>query len=122
MSARQATESQPSAEAARATALSRIGIPQDKLADFCRRWDIVELALFGSALRSDFRADSDIDLLVSFSPRARHTLFDLVHMQDELGGLVGRDVDLVEKSAIERSRNYLRRKAILSTAYTVYAA
>jgi len=100
----------------------RITIPQQTIEEFCRKWRIIEFSLFGSAVRDDFRPESDIDVLVRFAPDAGHTLFDLVHMQDELCGLFGREVDLVEKTAIERSRNYLRRKAILGTAEIVYAA
>jgi len=48
----------------------RIVIPKERIADFCRRWKITELALFGSVLREDFRADSDVDVLVTFAPDA----------------------------------------------------
>ena len=99
-----------------------ITIPTDRIAAFCRKWQIAELALFGSVLREDFRPDSDVDVLVRFLPEARHGLFDLIRMQEEIKGILGREVDLVEKSAIERSRNYIRRKAILSSAETVYAS
>ncbi len=54
---------------------TRIAIPQDKIADFCRRWKITEFALFGSVLRDDFRPDSDVDVLVTFAPDARWGLF-----------------------------------------------
>ena len=101
---------------------SRIDIPSEKLAAICQRWQVVELALFGSVLREDFRPDSDVDVLVRFSDEARHTLLDLARLQEELRSLLGREVDLVEKAAIERSRNYLRRRAILESAETVYAA
>ena len=98
-----------------------IPVQKEEIADFCRRWKIVEFALFGSALREDFRADSDVDVLVTFSDDAQWTLLDYVDMQDELKGLFGRDVDLVSRRGIERSRNYLRRKAILDSAEVVYA-
>jgi len=100
----------------------RVTIPKRKLAAFCRRWKVSELALFGSVLRSDFSATSDIDLLVSFSPKARISLFDLVHMQNELKELFGREVDLVERRAIEKSQNYIRRKSILENTKVIYAA
>ena len=100
----------------------KITIPRKKLAEFCRRWKISELAFFGSVLREDFRQSSDIDLLVSFRPKARVSLFDLVHMQNELKGIFGREVDLVEKRAIEKSENYIRRKNILSHTKVIYAA
>src|SRR3972149_5240095 len=93
---------------------TRVTIPRKKLAEFCRRWKISELSFFGSVLRADFRPSSDIDLLVSFRPKAKIGLFDLVHMQNELKEIFGRDVDLVERRAIEKSENYIRRKNILS--------
>jgi uncharacterized protein len=95
---------------------------KDMLAAFCRRHAIRELALFGSVLREDFRPDSDVDILVEFEPEAHHGLFDLAGMQAELEQILGRQVDLIEKSAIEKSRNYIRRKAILSSAETVYGS
>ena len=73
-------------------------------------------------LRTDFRHDSDVDVLVMFDESARHTLFDLVHMEEELKEIFGRDVDLVSRRGIETSRNYIRKKAILDSAETVYAA
>jgi predicted nucleotidyltransferase len=100
----------------------RVPIPKKKLADFCKRWKITELAFFGSVLSEDFRQNSDIDLLVSFNPRAKISLFDLVRMQNELKEIFGREVDLVERRAIEKSENYIRRKSILSNTKVVYAA
>jgi uncharacterized protein len=97
-------------------------VPQDRIADFCRRHRILKLALFGSVLREDFRPDSDVDVLVEFEPEACHGLFALAGMESELEEILGRGVDLVEKSAIENSRNYIRRKAILSSAENVYAS
>ena len=101
---------------------SQIAIPSDRIARFCRRWQVAELALFGSVVRDDFGPDSDVDVLVSFTPEARRTLFDIVRMQDELSGMLGRDVDLVTRAAVEGSRNYIRRKAILESSQVVYAA
>ena len=101
---------------------SQIAIPSDRIATFCKRWQVAELALFGSVMRDDFRPDSDVDVLVSFAPQARRTLFDIVRMQDELSGILGRDVDLVTRAAVEGSRNYIRRKAILESSQVVYAA
>ena len=101
---------------------TKVSIPRKKLAEFCRRWKISELAFFGSVLREDFRPNSDIDLLVSFNPKAKISLFDLVHMQNELKEIFGREVDLIERRAIEKSENYIRRKNILSNTKVVYAA
>jgi hypothetical protein len=99
----------------------KIPISMDKIAEFCRRWKVTEFALFGSVLRDDFRPDSDVDVLVTFHPEARWTLFDWVDIQEDLRAIFGREVDLVSRRGIEASRNYLRRKAILSSAQVVYA-
>lgn len=73
---------------------ARIDIPNDKIAEFCRRNRIRRLALFGSVLRDDFRPDSDVDVLVEFEPDARVGLLTLAGMEIELGELLGRKVDL----------------------------
>ncbi len=99
-----------------------VELPTAQIATFCQKWKIVELALFGSALRDDFRPDSDIDLLVTFGPTARWGLFDLVEMEDELATLLGNEVDLVTKSAIQKSHNWIRRRAILGSAEPIYVA
>ncbi|MFA5073299.1 MAG: nucleotidyltransferase domain-containing protein [Nitrospirota bacterium] len=99
-----------------------ITIPKEKIALFCSRWKIKELAFFGSVLREDFKPESDIDVLVTFTSDARWTLLDHVEMQDELAALFGRRVDLISKRGLERSRNTIRRKEILGSAEVVYAA
>jgi predicted nucleotidyltransferase len=91
----------------------------DALRTFCERWKIRELAVFGSVLRDDFSATSDVDVLVSFETGAPVTAFDLVDMRDELQQLFGRGVDLVEKQAL---LNPFRRREILRTARVLYAA
>ena len=101
---------------------ARIVLDQERLEAFCRKWDVAELSLFGSVLRDDFRPDSDVDVLVSFAEGARRSLFDLVAMEEELRGILGRDVDLVERKAVERSENYLRRRRILRSAEPLYVA
>lgn len=100
----------------------QVKIPTDKISDFCRRWKVTELALFGSALRRDFSPESDVDVLVSFSPEARWSLFDLVVMEDELQAILGREVDLVERTAVEQAENYIRRRNILKDIEVIYAA
>ncbi len=97
-------------------------IPIDVLSAFCRKWDIVRLEVFGSALRDDFGPQSDLDLLVTFDPSARRSLFDLAEAEQELGSLLGRKVDLVTRAGIERSRNWIRRREILDSARLLYAA
>ena len=98
-----------------------IVLPHSEIAAFCDRWQIAELSLFGSALRDDFRHDSDVDLLVAFAPEADWSLLDHVRMQQELEQVLGREVDLVSKRAIEQSSNWIRRQEILSTAQLIYA-
>ena len=99
-----------------------VELPLEKIASFCRKWDIRELSLFGSALRADFQPESDIDFLVTFGPQTRYSLLDVIRIQNELSALVGRDVDLAERSAVEASENYIRRRHILSTARRIYVA
>ena len=101
---------------------TKIEIPKDKLAEFCRRWKINEFALFGSVLSGDFRPDSDIDVLVTFAQDARWGLLSLAQMNTELEKIFGRKVDLVSRRGIETSRNYLRRKAILNSAQVIHVA
>jgi len=99
-----------------------IVLPLQPLTQFCQRWKIAELALFGSILRDDFRPDSDIDFLVTFSPSATWSLLDWVEMGYELEALLHRKVDLVMKTSIEQSHNWIRRNEILGTAQVIYAA
>ena len=96
--------------------------PMDQIREFCRRWKITELSVFGSVLRDDFRPDSDIDFLVSFEPGAGWSLLDHVRLEDELAELLGRDVDVMTRRGLERSRNYLRKAAIFSTIEPLYVA
>ena len=95
-------------------------VSPDQLDALCRRWHVAELCLFGSALRDDFRSDSDIDLLVTFTSDAVWRARDLLRMQDDLETLFGRKVDLVERAAIEESENWIRRRHILEQAEPVY--
>lgn len=92
----------------------------DIIHEFCKKWQIAELSLFGSVLRDDFRPDSDIDVLVSFAPDTPWTLLDLVKIEHELADLTGRDVDLIEKRVIEKSDNPIRKAEILNSAQVVY--
>ena len=100
----------------------QIDVSKSEIAAFCQKWLIEEFALFGSAVREDFNQNSDIDVLVTFKPGAKWTLFDQVDMQDELKSLFGRPVDLVSREGIERSQNYIRRREIINSARVMYAA
>ncbi len=99
---------------------SHLKIPEARIAAFCQHWKIAEMALFGSVLREDFGPASDVDVLVSFMPGAKWGLFDLVTMQEELETILGREVDLVNRAAVEQSENYIRRTHILSNVKVIY--
>lgn len=103
------------------SATLRLPIYIEKLGDFCRKWSITELAVFGSVLRNDFRPDSDVDFLVTFDPTSHWGLLDHIRMQDELAEVVGRRVDLLTRRAVENSRNPIRRRAILESAQVIHA-
>ena len=100
----------------------QIDVPKERITAFCRKWKIAELALFGSVLREDFRPDSDVDVLVTFNSDSDWGVEHLLDMKEELESLFGRAVDLIEKRLVEESRNYIRRKHILSHMETLYAS
>lgn len=91
-----------------------IALPIDAIQAFCQRWQIAELAVFGSILCDDFDANSDVDFLYALKPDIRWSLSDLIHAEEELAQLLGRKVDLVGKASIEQSHNWLRKRNILS--------
>lgn len=96
-----------------------IEFSKQAIVEFCRKWQITELALFGSVLRPDFRPDSDVDVLVTFDEDAPWSLWDLNAMADDLRRLLGRDVDMVSKRGL---KNPFRRHEILTTRRVIYAA
>lgn len=95
-----------------------VHIPDEELASVCRRYQVRELALFGSMLRPDPSPESDVDLLVSFQPSARVTFSTLARMQRELEALLDRKVDLVPKNGLKP----VVRDHVLATARVLYAA
>jgi uncharacterized protein len=97
---------------------NRIPISHDQLAAFCHKWKVKELSVFGSVLRDDFRDDSDLDVLVEMLPESELG-WDWLDLQNELGLLLGRQVDLVFKDGL---RNPYRRGEILRTHQVLYAA
>ena len=101
----------------KANSINKYSILKPKIADFCHRWQITQLGFLGSVMRGDFEQESDIDVLVSFAPGSSWSLFDLVTMQDELAGILGRKVDLVERRAL---RNPFRRREILKNLELIY--
>lgn len=94
-----------------------VGTNPERLAEFCRRHSIRRLALFGSVLRSDFKPDSDIDVLVEFEPGHTPGFFALSEMQQELSRLFGRVVDL--RTPQDLSRYF--RDQVLAEAQVQYA-
>lgn len=99
-----------------------LGVSQEQIEQFCARWKIGRLAVFGSAVAGHLRADSDIDLLVTFAPDADWTMFDHFAMEDELSKLFGREVDLVNVRALEENPNPVYRREIVGSARQIYAA
>jgi len=99
-----------------------IEVPKDKIAAFCRRNYIRELALFGSALRDDFGPNSDVDVMVEFERGNKPGLMQLAMLESELSEILGHKVDIVERQSVERSENYIRRRHILQSVETVYVA
>jgi hypothetical protein len=98
----------------------KIELPRKNvIEDFCLKWKVTEMSLFGSVISKNFRPDSDIDVLVSFKDNAGWSLFDFVDMIDELKAIFGRKVDLVEKDSL---KNPFRRQSILSANEVIYAA
>lgn len=97
-------------------------LPMQEIARFCRKWQIVELSLFGSVLRADFNPESDVDVLAAFSPQSVWGLFDHVQMQQELQSLLGRNVDLISRRALDYSQNQILQTEILNTAKVIYRA
>ena len=98
--------------------VATIDLPEETLAELCRRYSVRELSLFGSALDERFGPDSDIDLLVEFVPGATVGLFELGGLQDELEQILGRKVDLVPKGGLKPTL----RDSVLDAARVLYAA
>jgi predicted nucleotidyltransferase len=87
---------------------------------FCQERGIARLELFGSALRDDFNAASDVDLLASVRPGVKCGLFEWMDWQEGLARIFSRPVDLVSRRAVERSRNPYRKQSILSRTEPIY--
>lgn len=98
-------------------------LPLVEIQRLCRMFGVDELAVFSAAVSGDCDGESDVSFLVRFQSGAERPW--LAHFQDlkaELARLLCRDVRLVDKKAVEQSRNWIRRKAILETARVVFAA
>jgi predicted nucleotidyltransferase len=95
-----------------------VPIDQARLREFCHRWKVAELSLFGSVLRDDFRPDSDVDVLVLFEPTAEVDVLTYEDMAMELATIFGRPVDVVSKKWLKPRV----RDEVLGSALVVYAA
>lgn len=99
-----------------------ITLPEAAIIEFCDRWKVKEFYLFGSILRDDFHANSDVDVMVQFAPGKSWGLSEAISMKEELENIFTRKVDLLRKGSIEKSPNWIRRREILGTARLIYAA
>ena len=97
----------------------KISLPLEKIADFCQRWSIERLEVFGSALRDDFRPESDLDFVATYLPKARWSLLDRVRMKLELESMLGREVDLLNRRALDKPQARQRAARILAQAQTI---
>ncbi|MEB3311059.1 MAG: nucleotidyltransferase domain-containing protein [Snowella sp.] len=98
----------------------RVGISDIEIAELCQKWNIQKLGLFGSILGSQFRPNSDIDILIKFAPTARQGLLTLARIKTELESRLNRIVDLVTWEGIENSDNWIRRQSILDSVIVIY--
>ena len=102
----------------------QLDLPVAQIADFCHRWGIVRLEIFGSALRDDFGPESDVDFLFTpgsgFQRDKAYGPWMSDRMAEDLSRLIGRPVDLLERSRVEHMNNWIKRRHILQTALPVY--
>ncbi|MFH0861069.1 MAG: nucleotidyltransferase domain-containing protein [Candidatus Altiarchaeota archaeon] len=95
----------------------KITVPGKEIAELCRRYHIRKFSLFGSSLGDDFREDSDVDVLVEFEQDKTPGLFGIVRIEEEIGRIFGRKVDL--RTPRELSRYF--RDSVMSNARVEYA-
>ena len=99
---------------------SHIAVPKEKIDAFCQQYHICELGLFGTVLHDDFRANSGIGVLVGFKQEYKPEVTKMCEIQDELTKIFGQNVELVERQAVEKSENYIRRRHILKSVEPVF--
>jgi len=97
--------------------LGRADIPLEIIGQICRKYRVRELSVFGSVLRTDFNIESDIDLLVDFQPNHGLGFIEYLQCQDELSGVFGRRIDLVQKAGLKHAL----RDEILRSRRVIYA-
>ena len=100
------------------TLTSGISVPVERIAEICRRYQVRELSLFGSAVRGDIRTESDIDILVEFDPNATVGILKFAALSEDLEAIFGRKIDLVTKLGLKP----WVRPHVLREAKLVYAA
>ena len=96
----------------------RIDVDTERIADFCRKHHVQKLAFFGSVLRGDFGAESDVDVLVEFEAGQEPGFLRLAEMEMELSKIIGRQADM--RTPEDLSRYF--RDEVVSTAEVKYAA
>lgn len=96
-----------------------INISKKNLKTIAEKYRIKEIAVFGSSIRNDFHADSDIDLLIEFYNSETISLYDLIDIQEYFEKITQRSIDIVEPAGL---RNPYRRENILKTKEVLYAA
>ena len=94
-----------------------LSVEQSKIENICKKFNIIELSIFGSAIRKDFRPESDIDLLVTYKPKSKITLFDEADLSNEFSELFNREIDIVD---IRGLRNPIRKEQILANREIIY--
>ena len=97
----------------------RVEIPNARIEALCQEWQVQEMSLFGSVVRSDFTPTSDVDVLVTFHPEARWNLWDLADMRDDLKEIFHHEIDLIEERSLV---NPYLRASILRDKQVIYAA
>src|SRR5205085_12420908 len=103
--------------------LHGIDLDSLELRRFCQRWKITEMEVFGSVLRDDFREDSDVDFLVTFDEGVRWRFREVCDMEEELARIVGRNVDVIERSDLDDpDANPYRRAHIMANKRRIHVA
>ncbi|HWA07559.1 MAG TPA: nucleotidyltransferase domain-containing protein [Ignavibacteria bacterium] len=92
----------------------------EKIQKFCKKWKINELSLFGSYITERFDSQSDIDVLIDYDLSLQYGFFELIEMKNELEDIYGREIDLLTRNGIEKSRNIFRKNSILNNLQRVY--
>ena len=97
-------------------------LPMEAIESFCLKWNVAEMSLFGSAVRSDFAPDSDVDVLVQYQPGKNlpEKIELVVDRGEALSSVFGQEADMVDMDALRESRNWLLRKRILEEAVKIY--